>query len=204
VGLRADMNCSIRGRLHLMSAVLALCPHVACVSTSTAGEQRNRLAVHEPDGSYTFYAGQGIADAVSGGVSLGDDYHVGYMALNVPSSMHDAAMQAPQRVTTISLEVPGPSVTITVHEVEKDGGVQTLYFHPADPWVSGYAQVGTGPDNFTMGFFEVIKWNKDTTGTMPTVLYSDIYTTGLLPDDNKPTLLYAVDPTKVPLPANWN
>ncbi len=70
--------------------------------------------------------------------------------------------------------------------------------------MTGYAQVGTGEDSFTMGFFEVIKWNKgDASGTMPDLLSSEIYTTGLLPDPDKPTLLYADDPTSVPLPDNW-
>jgi len=78
-----------------------------------------------------------------------------------------------------------------------------LYFHPGDPWVSGYAQVGITPDSFTMGLFDVIHWVKDESGTMPGALAQRIYSTGLLPDDHMPVLLYDKNPTAVQLPPTW-
>jgi hypothetical protein len=173
----------------------------ACGSNAATPES-NRAVVVEADGSYSFYAGRGVGDAVASGRSVGMDYPHGFMALKVPASLYEEATQAPQKVKTVSLEVPDPSIEMIVHPDPASAVPDTLYFHPGDPWVTGYAQVGVGTDNFTMGYFEVIKWNKDTTGTMPTLYSEDIYTTGLLPDDTKPALQYADGP-KDPLPSNW-
>jgi hypothetical protein len=134
-----------------------------------------------------------IADAlVDGGIS--SSYSEAFMSLKVPSWLYNAGTEAPTFVKTVSFEVPDMTIEATVQP-------GSLVFHPGDPWVTGYAQVGT-LDGFTMGYFEVIKWTK--VPDMPSALSSQTYTTGLLPDANEPTLLYAVDPTKVPLPANWN
>jgi hypothetical protein len=38
---------------------------------------------------------------------------------------------------------------------------------------------------------------------MPALFGQEIHTTGLLGDDDMPTLLHADDPTKPPLPDSW-
>ncbi len=54
-----------------------------------------------------------------------------------------------------------------------------------------------------MGLFDVIHWVKDESGTMPGALAQRIYSTGLLPDDHMPVLLYDKNPTAVQLPPTW-
>src|SRR5260370_30561403 len=124
------------------------------------------------------------------------------MAMRVPVSAYAEAFLDWKRVKTVSLEIADPSVEMIAHFLNPGSTLETLYFHPGDPWVTGYAQVGVGADGVTMGYFEVIKWIKDTSGTMPKAFGQHIYTTGLLPDDNKPSLKYANAPTE-PLPPNW-
>jgi len=175
----------------------------ACSSTNVGSAEDNRAIVLEADGSYSFYAGRGVGDAIARGGAVGEDYPGPFMALKVPASLHDEAVQAPQRVKTVSLEVTDPSIEMIVHLMRPGStAFETLHFHPGDPWVTGYAQVGVGPDDVTMGLFEVVKWNRDTSGTMPNLFSEEIHTTGLLPDDNMPALQYADGP-KEPLPPNW-
>jgi hypothetical protein len=78
-----------------------------------------------------------------------------------------------------------------------------MTFHPGDPWITGYAQVATGPDDFTMGLFEVTKWNRGAPG-MPMAMGQEIHSTGLYADDDMPPLKYGGDvATWPPLPDNW-
>jgi len=175
----------------------------ACGPAAGVKSENNRAAVLETDGSYTFYAGQGVGDVIASGGAVGEDYAFGFMALKVPASFYAEALQATQRVKTVSLEVTDPSIEMIVHFLNpRSTTLETLYFQPGDPWVTGYAQVAVGTDDFTMGYFEVIKWSKDSSGTMPNVYSKNIYTTSLMPDDNKPVLKYADAPTE-PLPPNW-
>ena len=170
--------------------------------------QRSRAALQEPSGTYAFYAGKGIGDLLRNKQSVPDDLPTPFMRLRVPAAFVDAAMGSVQHVRTVSFEEVDSSIEATVRWFPHKNGpndlaMETLVFHPGDPWVSGYAQVGTAPDGFTMGLFEIIKWYRDPSGTMPTAFAQQIHTTGLLPDDNIPTLRYADDPTKAPLPESW-
>ncbi len=161
--------------------------------------QKNRAALQQNDGRMAFLAGKGIGDAIDKGLFTDDNgYPSAFMRLRVPVEFVDQAVASKQQIKTVSFEVPGPAIEATVHYRSKDGSFKTLYFHPGDPFVSGYAQVGVTSDKFTMGLFEIIKWNRDPTQSMPNVLAQEIHSTGLLPDDNMPTLLFAEDPTKMP------
>lgn len=192
---------------------------LGCGSTAASpNAEHDRAAVQNADGSHTFYAGRGVGDSVRSGVAIDETYPTPFMSLQVPGSLYDEAISTPNLVKTASFEVPNSAIQATVHDYDYKAvrdydtkapsrgsvGLATLFFHPGDPWVTGYAQVAVGTDGFTMGLFEVIKWIRgDTSGSMPSLLSSNIYTTGLVPDPDKPVLLYADDPTSVPLPDNW-
>jgi hypothetical protein len=181
----------------------------ACGGTSPVETvDQNRGTLIAADGSYSFYAGWGVGDVIARGGSPGEDYRNAFTALKVPGAFRDLALQSPEKVRTISLEVEDPSIEIVVHGAAGDDStptLQTIYFHPGDPWVTGYAQVGLGEDLYVMGLFDVLYWKKaDSSGSMPNVLAQQTYTTGLLPDSDMPVLKYASYPLPEPLPPNWN
>jgi hypothetical protein len=179
-----------------------------CTSPSPSNDiGRNRGALVQSDGKTAFYTGKGIGDLLAKGLPIDDATHPeAFMRLRVPTSFVDEALATPHHIKSVSFEVADPSIEATVHwfaRERKTGQIENIYFHPGDPWVTGVAQVAVSPDGFTMGLFDVIRWNRDRTGTMPSVLAQEIHTTGLMPDDDMPVLRYAQDPTKVPLPDNW-
>jgi hypothetical protein len=136
------------------------------------------------------------------------------MRLRVPTNLFSDAMNGRTRVKTVSFEEPHPEIEATIHQYVMAPGqaagkpltvLETLRFHPGDPWVSGYAQVGINPDNETVvGLFEIIQWAKDPTGAMPTARAQHIHSTGLLADENMPALKYAdANMLNGALPDNW-
>jgi len=185
--------------------VVLICVATGCTSSPNLGTiERNRGALQEADGSFAFYAGKGTGDALAKGIVISEDFPTAFMRLRVPATFVEAAGKSATRIRTVSFEAPDSTIEATVHFTDKDNNVMTLYFRPGDPWVTGYAQVGTGPDGFTMGFFDVLKWSKEATGTMPGLITQHRHTTGLLPDDNTPPLKYFGDPSTWPaLPENW-
>ena len=180
-------------RMALFSA--SILSALSCRAAGTFTET-NRSALIEADGRFAFYSGQGVGDLLAKGVAITDDHPTPFMRLRVPAQFVDAAAIERDRVLTLSFEVPDASIEATVHWFRRTT-LETLYFHPGDPWTTGYAQVGTGADNVTVGLFEVIKWEGTTTK------WQEVHTTGLLPDSNQPGLKYADDPFSQTLPENW-
>jgi hypothetical protein len=164
--------------------------------------EHHRGVVMEADGRYAFYAGQGVGDILSKGQMIPDDHPSAFVRLRVSADFVAAAAAENDRVKTASFEVSDSSIEATVHFFRRTT-LETLIFHPGDPWITGYAQVATGLDGYTMGLFEVTKWNRGAPG-MPMVLAEEIHTTGLMADDAMPTLKYGGDvATWPPLPDNW-
>jgi hypothetical protein len=176
-----------------------------CANSPIGGDptiEHHRGVVIEADGRYAFYAGQGVGDILAKGQIIPDDHPSPFMRLRVLADFVAAAAADNDRVKTASFEMSDSSIEVTVHSVRQTT-LETLIFHPGDPWITGYAQVATGLDGYTMGLFDVTKWTHGAPG-MPTVLAQSIYTTGLMADDVMPTLKYGGDmATWPPLPADW-
>ncbi len=192
--------------LAMRFAALAGLLVVGCTWGGTSQVENNRGFVVESDGRYAFYGGRGVGASLSRGEMIDDlTYPSPFMRLRVPSQFVEEALARPARVLTASFEVIDTSIEATVHTpaLESSESSTNLYFHPGDPWLSGYAQVAVGTDDVTVGLIEVIKWSRDVSGSMPNLFSQAIYTTGLLPDDNKPMLKYADDLSSQPLPDNW-
>lgn len=152
---------------------------------------------------------RGIGDLIAHGEVLSDDPPVAFMRLRVPATLVDAVTASPKRVKTISFEISNLEIEATVHRfmldpVTKAQTLTNMVFHPGDPWLTGYAQVGTDVD-FMMGLCEIVHWRNDATGTTPCEMYlptsnaspaitQQICSTGLLPDDDLPVLKYNGDP----------
>jgi hypothetical protein len=175
---------------------------------------KNRAAIQEADGAYSFYAGRGVGDALMKGEAVDDKFPAAFMRLKVPGNVFADAMNGPKRLKTISFEEANPEIEATVHQYvmtpDLSAGktlsvLETLRFHPGDPWVSGYGQFGINPDNDTvLGLFEIIQWVKDPTGAMPTVMAQHIHSTGLMADENMPALKYAdANMLNAALPDSW-
>ena len=185
-----------------MSRVAWLALIVGGCAPATAVEV-NRGSVLDADGSYSFYAGKGIGQILAQGKQPGSDHPTPFTRLKVSPSFVEAAQASPNRVKTISFEVPDPSIEATVHKfVAGTTAMETLTFHPGDPWVSGVAQVAVDDEGFTMGVFKIVKW----TGHIPsmsTVLAQQIYMTGFVADESMPAVKYADSPPEADLPAGW-
>ena len=178
---------------------------MGCTNTVSMSTERHRAALRETNGDFTFYAGRGIGEVVARDGTVADDYPGPFMRTRVPAALVDEAAKSVDRVRTLSLEEPGPDIEIVSHSPGVNGGaLEHLVFHPGDPWLTGVVQVGTGPDGFTMALFRLIKWNRESGGGMSNLFTQAIYTTGLLPDDEVPTLKYEGDPASWPaLPGTW-
>ena len=170
--------------------------------TPATAVEINRGSVRDADGSYSFYGG-GVGDILAQGKQLGSDHPSPFTRLKVSGSFVEAAQASPNGVKTISFEELDPSVEATIHKfVAGTKTMETLTFHPGDPWVSGVAQVAVDEEGFTMGIFRIVKWSGHEP-SMSTVLAQQIYMTGFVADESMPAVKYADSPPVGEMPAGW-
>ncbi len=172
-------------------------------------------AVYEPDGRVSLYSGHLIADALARGENVESlSFMTAFLRVRVPLSlivMVPAATSPPQPAF-ISLEQTTPGVEILLHEFDNtslgDGRATPMTnttFVPADPWLTGRAQVwrDLDRDGALVGGAHIMKYS----GTLP--LGSAETGWGMASctgEPGCPTLRYE-NPNPclwpLPLPANW-
>ena len=167
--------------------------------------------VDEPDGRVSLYSGHLIADALAGGGDLESlSFMTAFLRVRVPRSLVEMALTSHPRPVFISLEQAYPGVEILLHELDdttgRDGRATQMTnttFTPADPWLTGHAQVLSDSSGVLVGGAHIMKYS----GTLPLgtadISWGMASCTGQL---GCPSLRYAdTNPCRwpLPLPANW-
>jgi hypothetical protein len=169
-------------------------------------------AVDEPDGRVSLYSGHLIADALARGDDLESlSFMTAFLRVRVPRSLVDAVpADAPQAVF-ISLEEAYPGVEILLHEFDlttlvngRATRMENTTFIPADPWLTGRAQVlRDEASGVLVGGAHIMKYS----GTVPLGSAETIWgMTSCADQPGCPALRYEnSDPCRwpSPLPASW-
>ena len=198
----------------LLALISATCVVAACGGPkvhSMLQSEFQAAAVDEPDGRVSLYSGHLIADAIARGEDLDSlAFMTAFLRVRVPRSLIETASGAPDQAAYISLEDPYPGVEILLHEFDyasiQHGRVtrmsNTTYI-PADPWLTGRAQVLRDASGQLVGGVHIVKYS----GTLP--LGSSEIEWGMTSCTGQPgcpALRYEnPDPCRwpLPLPSNW-
>ena len=128
--------------------------------------------VDEPDGRVSFYSGHLIADALARGEDLESlSFMTAFLRVRVPRSLVYMVPPSPGQPVFISLEQAYPGVDILLHEFDytsiRDGRATQMAnttFIPADPWLTGHAQVVRDlSSGVLVGGAHIVKYS----GTLP-------------------------------------
>jgi len=167
--------------------------------------------VDEPDGRVSLYSGHLIADALARGDDVESlSFMTAFLRVRVPRSLVDAVPPAPLQPIFISLEQVNAGVELLLHEFDHETAVngratrmKNSTFNPADPWLTGHAQVQHDLSGALVGGAHIVKYS----GTSP--LGSAEYVLGMTSCTGQPgcpALLYDnPDPCRwpLPLPSGW-
>ena len=167
--------------------------------------------VDEPDGRVSLYSGQLIADALARGDDLESlSFMTTFLRVRVPRSLIEMVPTLPDRPIFVSLERLQPGVEILLHEFDTTSAAQgqatrmtNTTFVPADPWLTGHAQVLHDLSGALVGGVHIVKYS----GTLP--LGNSDTSWGMTSCTGQrgcPALRYAnPDPClwPLPLPTNW-
>jgi hypothetical protein len=170
-----------------------------------------RAVVEEPDGRVSLYSGQLIADALARGEDLESvSFLTSFLRVRVPRSLLDRVPPSPGEPVFISLEEVYPGVEILLHRFDyttvvagRATRMMNKTFIPADPWLTGHAQVQHDLSGVLAGGAHIVKYS----GTLP--MGSANITMGMTSCTGQPgcpLLLYEnSDPCRwpLPLPASW-
>ena len=167
--------------------------------------------VDEPDGRVSLYSGHLIADALARGEDLESlSFMTSFLRVRVPRSLVDTVPLAPDQPVFISLEQSYPGVEILLHKFDYTTVVNgratrmtNETFIPADPWLTGRAQVLRDPSGALIGGVHIVKYS----GTLPLgMAYISWGMTSCTGQPGCPSLRYEhSDPCRwpLPLPATW-
>jgi hypothetical protein len=132
-------------------------------------------AVDEPDGRVSLYSGHLIADALARGEDLESlSFMEAFLRVRVPRSLLEMVPTSLGQPVFISLEQAYPGVEILLHEFDYTTVAQgpttptftmtNTTFVPADPWLTGHAQVlHDDPSGALVGSAHIVKYS----GTLP-------------------------------------
>ncbi len=169
--------------------------------------------VDEPDGRVSLYSGHLIADALARADDVESlSFMTSFLRVRVLRSLIEAVPLAPDQPVFISLEEASPGVEILLHEFDYAsvrGGRATQMknsaFIPADPWLTGHAQVLHDLSGALVGGVNIVKYSRsDTTLSSAHIIWGMTSCTGqagcpqLLYDNPNPCLW------PLPLPASWD
>jgi hypothetical protein len=200
-------------------SVFALIGAIVMVAACSGPEDGSMLQsefqvaiVDEPDGRVSLYSGHLIADALARSEDLESlSFMTAFLRVRVPRELVDAVPTDPPRAVFISLEQAYPGVEILMHEFDSTTLVngratrmENTTFIPADPWLTGRAQVlrdeATG---VLVGGAHIMKYS----GTVPLGSAEHIWgMTSCADQPGCPALRYEnSDPCRwpLPLPASW-
>ena len=127
--------------------------------------------VDEPDGRVSLYSGQLIAEALARGEDLESlSFMTAFLRVRVPRSLIEMVPALPDRPLFVSLERLQPGVEILLHEFDTTSAPQgqatrmtNTTFVPADPWLTGHAQVLHDLSGALVGGAHIVKYS----GTLP-------------------------------------
>lgn len=169
-------------------------------------------AVDEPDGRVSLYSGHLIADALARGDDLESlSFMTAFLRVRIPRSLVDTVPADLGQPVFISLEQAFPGVEILLHEFDlttlvngRATRMENTLFIPADPWLTGRAQVLRGdPSGALVGGAHIMKYS----GTIPLGSAEHIWgMTSCTGQPGCPVLRYENrDPCRwpSPLPASW-
>jgi hypothetical protein len=179
-------------------------------SGSMLQSELKTAVIDEPDGRVSLYSGHLIADALARGDDLESlSFMTAFLRLRVPRSLLDTVPPSPGEPVFISLEQAYPGVEILVHDRDvtlvngQATRMQNSLFLPADPWLTGNAQVVHAPNGAWVGGAYIVKY----TGTLPMgsaeITWGSTSCTG---QPGCPSLRYDnPDPCRwpLPVPASW-
>jgi hypothetical protein len=200
-----------RSTLALIGATLVVAACGAPENGSMLQAEFQTAVVDEPDGRVSLYSGHLIADALERGEDLESlSFMTAFLRVRVPRSLLDMVPTAPSRPVFISLEQDYPGVEILLHEFDYAstvGGRATQMtnatFIPADPWLTGHAQVLYDLSGALVGGAHIVKYS----GTLPLGVTDTNW--GMPPCAGQPgcpSLRYE-NPNPclwpLPLPTNW-
>jgi hypothetical protein len=200
-----------RSILALISATLMVGACGGPKIRSMLQSEFQEAAVDEPDGRVSLYSGHLIADALARGEDLESlAFMTAFLRVRVPRSLLEMVPSDPGQPVIISLEEAYPGVEILLHQEDyssvRHGRVTQMMnttFIPAEPWLTGHAQVLRDPSGELMGGAHIVKYS----GTLPPNSTDMSWgMAGCSAEPGCPTLRYDnPDPCRwpLPLPSNW-
>ena len=145
----------------------------------------NIYSLKQADGTYDFYIGPAVKEAAEKGEPMPPGW---YKLGKVKQNRVDKATGKASKVASYSLEDPANS-DMEVEFSAKDN--KSLKLKAGDPCLSGVVQVAIDPKSGSpTALFDVYHWVKYPNG--PTA--KNVYTTGVLPDDELPVVSYTGSP----------
>jgi hypothetical protein len=192
-----------RNVLALIAATFVLAACGGPQQGSMLQSEFQHALVVEPDGRVSFYSGHLIADALARGEDLESlSFRTAFLRVRVPRSLVEMVPTSPTQPVFVSLEQAYPGVEILLHEFDATQVTNTTFI-PADPWLSGHAQVQHDLSGALVGGAHIVKYS----GTLPLGTSDTSWgMTSCTGQAGCPPLRYEKpDPClwPLPLPANW-
>ncbi len=168
-------------------------------------------ALQRADGKYDVFMGRNIAQTMSNNGYINEDSHpFPFHKITVPDEVVEEVLSQDRdvQIKSFSMEDKASPISIVRRLYDRQGALKTVRFTPGDPWVTGVVQIWSDRKGEAAGrpmaSYEIIQYSRLKQQGGPDAIGENIYSTGLGPDEHKPSLKYVGPPDKwPPVPGDW-